>query len=80
MSAATGVASLQVGLPKRKATFLWRFRQNRLAVFGAIVVAILVFVAVTANFTAPSGYNEGILAEARQFGTVIPVVASSVTV
>lgn len=63
-------ASLSLEQParqKRKATLTWRFRQNKLAVGGAVIVAIVIFVAVFANVVAPTGYNEGILDESRQF-------------
>ena len=56
MSSAS-VSLEQPARQKRKATLPWRFRQNKLAVGGAVIVAIVIFVAVFANVVAPTGYN-----------------------
>jgi oligopeptide transport system permease protein len=59
----------QLRAPRRsnKATFFWRFRQNKLAVMGLMIVAVMIFIAIFANVLAPSGYNEAVLSESRQF-------------
>ena len=63
MSAAR-VQDLEIAeRPKRKATFWWRFRRNKLAVFGLTVVVIMLFLAVFADFVAPTPYDEGNLRE-----------------
>ena len=54
------------GQKRRKANFVWRFRRNKLAVVGFGVVAICVFVAVFADFLAPTRYDVGNVIEARQ--------------
>ena len=54
------------GQKRRKANFMWRFRRNKLAVVGSGVVAICVFVAVFADFLAPTRYDVGNVIEARQ--------------
>ena len=54
------------GQKRRKANFMWRFRRNKLAVVGFGVVAICVFVAVFADFLAPTRYDVGNVIEARQ--------------
>ena len=51
----------------RSANFFWRFRQNRLAILGAGVVVIVLFVAAFANVIAPTSYDVGKLSEAREF-------------
>lgn len=46
---------------------LSRFLRNKLAFGGLIVVLILIFVALFANFLAPTPYDKAVLSEARQF-------------
>ena len=51
----------------RRATFWWRFRQNKLAVMGLSLVVFFLFVAVFADLVAPTRYDAGNLLETRQF-------------
>ncbi|MBS21417.1 MAG: peptide ABC transporter permease, partial [Chloroflexi bacterium] len=54
------------GQKRRKANFVWRFRRNKLAVIGFAIVIICFFIAIFANFLAPTSYDVGNLTEARQ--------------
>ena len=38
--------------------FLRRFKRNKLAVFGACFLTILIIVAILANIIAPGGYDQ----------------------
>ena len=67
MSSAALEAQLRTPRRNNKATFFWRFRQNKLAVMGLGIVVVLIFVAVFATFIAPTGYTEAVLSESRQF-------------
>ena len=51
---------------RRKANFMWRFKRNKLAVVGLGIVAVCIFIAIFANFLAPTSYDVGNLVEARQ--------------
>ncbi|MCP4166094.1 MAG: ABC transporter permease [Chloroflexi bacterium] len=44
-----------------------RFSHNRLAVVGLVVVLLLIFVAIFADFLAPTRYDKSVLSEALQF-------------
>lgn len=44
-----------------------RFSRNKLAMAGLVVVVVLVFFAVFADFLAPAPYDKAVLSEARQF-------------
>lgn len=67
MSSAPLEAQLRAPRRGNKATFFWRFRRNKLAVMGLGIVIVLVFIAVFANFIAPTGYDVAVLSESRQF-------------
>ena len=67
MSSAALEAQLRAPRRSNKATFFWRFRQNKLAVMGLGIVVVLIFVAVFDTFIAPTGYTEAVLSESRQF-------------
>ena len=59
-------------LAQPKERSLWRdalrsFFKNRLATAGLVVVAILIFSAVFANFLAPSRYDHSVLSETLEF-------------
>jgi ABC-type dipeptide/oligopeptide/nickel transport system permease subunit len=54
------------GQRRRKANFIWRFRRNKLAVVGSGIVFVCIFIAMFANFLAPTSYDIGNLVEARQ--------------
>jgi oligopeptide transport system permease protein len=59
-----------LGQPKERS--LWRdalrsFFKNRLATAGLVVVSILIFSAVFANFLAPSRYDHSVLSETLEF-------------
>lgn len=63
----TATAGLEISARRRRrATFWWRFRRNKLAIFGFIVVAIILFIAVFANVLAPTPYDAINLPEAKQ--------------
>ena len=67
MSSASLEAQLRVPRRNNKATFFWRFRQNKLAVMGLGIVVVMIFIAISANVIAPTGYNEAVLSDSRQF-------------
>ena len=54
------------GQKRRKANFMWRFKRNKLAVVGLGIVSVCIFIAIFANFLAPTSYDVGNLVEARQ--------------
>ncbi|MCH8310548.1 MAG: ABC transporter permease [Chloroflexi bacterium] len=67
MSSASLEAQLRAPRRNNRATFFWRFRQNKLAVMGLGIVIVMIFIAIFANVIAPTGYNEAVLSESRQF-------------
>ncbi len=67
MSSPTLEAQLRAPRRSNKATFFWRFRQNKLAVMGLVIVVVMIFIALFANVIAPTGYNEQVLSDSRQF-------------
>ncbi|MDP6452112.1 MAG: ABC transporter permease [SAR202 cluster bacterium] len=67
MSSPTLEAQLRAPRRSNKATFFWRFRQNKLAVMGLVIVIVMIFIALFANVIAPTGYNEQVLSDSRQF-------------
>ena len=46
---------------------LWRFSRNKLAMSGLVIVLILIFMALFADWLAPYPYDKAVLSEARQF-------------
>ena len=44
-----------------------RFSRNKLAMAGLIIVLLLIFIAIFADFLAPTPYDKSVLSEARQF-------------
>ena len=66
MSSATAGHLESPGIRKTRATFWWRFRRNKLAVFGLVVVVIVLIMAVFSELLAPTPYDIGIITETRQ--------------
>ena len=71
MTTTTAAPAAPAARPIRERT-LWgdsvsRFKRNRLAVVGFVIVASFVLMAVFANFLAPTPYDYSVLAEALQF-------------
>lgn len=61
-----------IALAERPHTNLWadaarRFSRNKLAMFGLVIVALMIFVAIFADLLAPWPYDYAVLSEARQF-------------
>jgi oligopeptide transport system permease protein len=59
-------------MDRQKPRNLWsdaaaRFAKNKLAMAAFVVVMLLIFTAVFANFLAPTAYDYAVLSEARQF-------------
>jgi oligopeptide transport system permease protein len=59
-------------MDRQKPRNLWsdaaaRFAKNKLAMAAFVVVALLIFIAVFANFLAPTAYDYAVLSESKQF-------------
>lgn len=64
---STAAAGLESSVDRRRrATFWWRFRRNKLAIFGFVVVVVVLIMAVFSELLAPTAYDEGVLTESRQ--------------